>query len=1210
MRKQQHHHGTMVGWYLLFGAIHEIAHVSFAWMMGCTDPINFAFETWLGVFLGRQTQLDVESSSACSPYALQLIRHAGWVTSLLLAVVAFLYHRLESPILWAAITTALEGIWTDLLGWSVISAFRFLPKENDALLYCGNFGIILLHDAWFRNSGGLALDVLEKMIQVTMMRGAQSGGVVVFGQNRQGDLVGVRSRVVNKKRTDLSKLLRSKIWWDTFLRAPSPPKIYCGHTRFATSSKASLDGTHPQQWTPATPWKCLDQKSQSFRKIRVENFVTHNGDFDFYKLNGRTYDLDVVQKWLSSVTHTPTPALVDSCAVAGMLDMLRTAGSFALSARYALSMALENSIMKEITNFPDKAAFEQIGAIFENEFLETLQKGSLPTVVEDDFSARKALASKVYESIKGNSILANIQPFVDNDQEKAQLVSFCSATVDAFFDNDLFWSINTFLSNAKGSFGLCFSSSLDSDRQLCLAARGQTISVAFYPEKGLICYGSEQAAVKAGMSVEISSSDPLQASQGDVDNDVLRLDLDDLGGESICLDWGNREHPVSLPNRNLQMFGLMHGKIRAVLRSSKVMVQDDQLYHRMTRLTRNRFIKPLKEDASDPVLSDIQEVPRALKAIQDDWDSKKAATSMNRLTAHTLSVCLRARLDDHVAERATKGIDILLTGCEVSLWLAEQFAADLKKSFPLLRIEAVSSNKLLGLYGQDISIPSVGFGYSPHTHDLHETIVIIVSQSGGTFAPLSCSSLLQSTTKNIFVVTSEWDTQIGKQLRAMDQNDSESIDQLFKSRTFTTDIGLRAAEPCSISVAATHQLLTNLYQYICVTILNDPRYRRVTGSVVSEEDLYILEKCNIENIDALGEIVGRDAYGFPMEHKKNRVEDELRQAGHLWSDHVLENARAYIMTFLYVFGTVTSGYPLAYAIATAFGGVTSNWKYLVHFIDSAIFFWMPQICVIILRLFQGRNLRHRMVGRTVVIADIPWVAQSAEAFLSKLFACSYSIAGLNVHSGNPVDHLVHRHTHRVVRGSLLIAGRPDGRLSALSTAEAAVCLSVNQASSIQSLGGTCESITIGHNPFQLPLSFKGIFLKRKRPMFLCERLLVENDARSSHDDEPTRAKPASLFSRSLALFQRPRSFEIDLSNSRHYDSSIRPRVRVHRSAAALLGAFMNFTTENNNQGNFNQEADDDDDSVSELVETAIRERKWSDKVRKMYRLFDTVRVLF
>jgi len=141
--------------------------------------------------------------------------------------------------------------------------------------------------------------------------------------------------------------------------------------------------------------------------------------------------------------------------------------------------------------------------------------------------------------------------------------------------------------------------------------------------------------------------------------------------------------------------------------------------------------------------------------------------------------------------------------------------------------------------------------------------------------------------------------------------------------------------------------------------------------------------------------------------------------------------------------------------------------------------------------------------RTVVVGDCPWVAQAAEAFLSKIFACSYSIAGLNVLSGNPADHFVHRHTHRVVRGSLLICGRPDGRLPALTSLEgvciasksllllffidvishqfylttsfhpyssASTCLSVNQASSIQSLGGTCESITIGHNRSKLPLS--------------------------------------------------------------------------------------------------------------------------------------------
>ena len=117
---------------------------------------------------------------------------------------------------------------------------------------------------------------------------------------------------------------------------------------------------------------------------------------------------------------------------------------------------------------------------------------------------------------------------------------------------------------------------------------------------------------------------------------------------------------------------------------------------------------------------------------------------------------------------------------------------------------------------------------------------------------------------------------------------------------------------------------------------------------------------------------------------------------------------------------------------------------------------------------------------------MPWVAQSLEAFTSKLFALSYSICTISVSSGNPADHLVHRHTHRVVRGALLAVGRPDGRLSALGTAENSVCLSVNQASSIQNMGITCESITLGHNPHKLPLAAACIELPDERQQFLCE----------------------------------------------------------------------------------------------------------------------------
>jgi hypothetical protein len=191
-------------------------------------------------------------------------------------------------------------------------------------------------------------------------------------------------------------------------------------------------------------------------------------------------------------------------------------------------------------------------------------------------------------------------------------------------------------------------------------------------------------------------------------------------------------------------------------------------------------------------------------------------------------------------------------------------------------------------------------------------------------------NFLQSQTKNIFVVTSEWDTQIGKQLRAMDALDNEDEDHIFNSRIFSTEVGMRPAEPCSVSVVATQQLLTNLFEYICVVILSDRRFRRMTGAIITETDLQVLEKCNRENIDALCEIVGATSQGEPYTSGgKAATEVELRQAGDLWANHVLENARAYIMTFVYIFVTVTVGYPLLYGIAIASGlDPASNWMYL------------------------------------------------------------------------------------------------------------------------------------------------------------------------------------------------------------------------------------------------------------------------------------------
>jgi hypothetical protein len=229
-------------------------------------------------------------------------------------------------------------------------------------------------------------------------------------------------------------------------------------------------------------------------------------------------------------------------------------------------------------------------------------------------------------------------------------------------------------------------------------------------------------------------------------------------------------------------------------------------------------------------------------------------------------------------------VDILITGCEVSLWLGEQFASDLSALMPKLNIKttageltqnaihaqmlakapkippkcpklraqmlakvpkmprkvpkvppklcsacpySASSNKLLGLFGQEFAIPQTGHQLTENTWDLDGTVVIIVSHSGGTFAPLASSNLMQAKTNNIFVVASEWDTQVGKQLRKMPAGNGG----IFDSRVFSTNVGVRPAEPCTVSVAATHQVLTLILEYICQTVLAAPDLRAVAGRV-------------------------------------------------------------------------------------------------------------------------------------------------------------------------------------------------------------------------------------------------------------------------------------------------------------------------------------------------------------------------------------------
>jgi hypothetical protein len=205
---------TALSWYALFGALHELFHIATAFAFGLFDvscisargPLKTLI---LDAIIYRQVSIPLLDANDTAASALNLklflLRLLGWVFSVLVAISVHLHLRRKftssyssmssSTWVWcivAAYVTAFDAIATDLFGlpqlylptaalsglfssFSAWSCDPMISSSDVAVLCCGNFGVILLHSAWFEKGGKYAFDILEKMIQVTMMRGAQSG---------------------------------------------------------------------------------------------------------------------------------------------------------------------------------------------------------------------------------------------------------------------------------------------------------------------------------------------------------------------------------------------------------------------------------------------------------------------------------------------------------------------------------------------------------------------------------------------------------------------------------------------------------------------------------------------------------------------------------------------------------------------------------------------------------------------------------------------------------------------------------------------------------------------------------------------------------------------------------------------------------------------------------------------------------------------------
>jgi uncharacterized membrane protein YtjA (UPF0391 family) len=166
--------------YVLCGFLHELAHVVTAKSLGYQNESGCMLSYYWGILLGRVSFIPALESA--NDWEIAMVRHAGWLASFLVFLLIWLV--VNSTKKWniasrtclvsAAAITLVEALMTDLFGFGGVASMS--PSSSKMVFFCGNFGVIMLNDSWVntsRDNGKTVLDLLEKMVSITMMRGGE-----------------------------------------------------------------------------------------------------------------------------------------------------------------------------------------------------------------------------------------------------------------------------------------------------------------------------------------------------------------------------------------------------------------------------------------------------------------------------------------------------------------------------------------------------------------------------------------------------------------------------------------------------------------------------------------------------------------------------------------------------------------------------------------------------------------------------------------------------------------------------------------------------------------------------------------------------------------------------------------------------------------------------------------------------------------------------
>ena len=982
-------------------------------------------------------------------------------------------------------------------GLRVARSFNEVLNESENECICSN------------NSLLDEIDILESQIANTEVRGGQAGGIssIAFLQDSSKSPQHKRIRCVARKRYPLSRDLASMYRNEVKSSVQNDLVSVIGHTRFATSSINVQAELHPHEWSPfrnESVWR-FNSKTHTFEKSELlcGLHLTHNGDFDAFQMYGETLTVNDVGLWLEKVLHVPNLLKGDSPKLAGMMELFHVQGRWARAARLAwVRVTLRSSgdvcsgpLSRDL---PSLFPTEQLWAAWE-EFFNSVWTRHINNVIiksrendgtyKIDHKAELLMLRDIVKLLVHDELCEDQSAVAVKDKRRLDLnchrwtvsaiQSFVAVAIRGFLRGDMYTALTEVLSRAEGSFGVQVHSPCEPG-VVVIASKGQPMSIAFDSTIPIVLFGSEATA----LTISVTRSGEWLSSRIDLDNqgEVMRLGRPKALSEGSFL--GREE------------------KSSTLLLSSGIEIRSYSLVRATETLDLERTIPivsvPLVPATGiDQVEADLLAIPTVVSAIDSAWGNKY---SMNSAEAHTSSAFCSALIESMKYRlRCSKSTyDIIITGVEISLWMGEQFASDIKMIFPQVSVCVISANKMLGL--GHLSPHKVFFAGNStaleHQIDRQHTMCLFISQSGQTFptlhAAFSFASFVES--DKLWLLTGTFNSKIENVI--VNECFMKKGSSYKYNRVFNNYSGHRPAEPSSVAAIATWHTLSHILLRLVELVENtDSEITMLLSSgCIGDLRSLMLENVvkNLKNITQKGE----------------ETHTELVKQGRLWGAHITEPWTILVFVGIYILLSVGLGLPImgllgdaVVAIIRAGGGLqhTTNFRLIFSLRYPSLIYSQPWCWTLVGALLQiadgiwfvflakvftwgDRWYHHRAIGarmgkRCIVIVDQPVVHQMLENYVSKLFSQAYSFMTPDVHGGCGIDHFVHRFTHRVVRGLLIAVGRPDGRLGCLSKSENAIILAIKQAAFIRNPayahvdGSGPEIVTISHNPY-IP-SFQG-----------------------------------------------------------------------------------------------------------------------------------------